>query len=341
MAKGKAVILLLLLAVLGADRMANGAKPDVPTTRPGHPDMIVIPAGAFIMGNDHGPVDERPAHRVSIHSFLLDRHEVTVAQFQKFIEATHYRTDADQWGWAGVFDHAKQGWMRVDGANWQHPESPSTQAADNEPVRQVSYNDALAYAKWAGKRLPTEAEFEYAARGGLEGKLYAWGDTLRPGGKYMANWWQGTFPDKDTGDDGFTDVAPVCHFPANGYGLYDMTGNVWEWCSDWYDAGYYAHSLAMDPAGPSIGTERVLRGGSFLCAENFCSNYRVAGRMHSPADSGLNNVGFRCAADLQSTHAPMITPAPGSTTSSKSDTACCATVTRVLRDTPQASETGR
>ena len=166
-------------------------------------------------------------------------------------------------------------------------------------MRQVSWNDAAAFAYWAGKRLPSEAEWEYAARGGLAGKKYAWGDELTPGGKYMANYWQGSFPERDEGKDGFAGIAPVGQFPANGYGLFDMTGNVWEWCADFYSADYYAKSVKENPRGPSFSGEQVMRGGSWMCAGNFCTNYRVSGRSHATADSGLNNLGFRCVRDAK------------------------------------------
>lgn len=251
------------------------------------------------MGTDEGMPYEGPVHTVEISPFFMDEHEVTVAEFGEFVQATGYKTEAEKYGWSGVFDMDSRDWIRVDGADWRHPEGPRSAAPPNEPVTQISWNDAAEYTRWAGKRLPTEAEFEYAARGGLDGKKYAWGDELTPGNKFPANWWQGTFPDKNTGEDGFLGRAPIKSFAASGYGLYDMTGNVWEWCSDRFGENYYSRSEKRDPKGPADGSERVNRGGSFLCAENFCSNYRVAGRGHAEPDSGLNNLGFRCVRDAR------------------------------------------
>jgi formylglycine-generating enzyme required for sulfatase activity len=259
--------------------------------------MVLIKGGTFAMGQEDSFPYERPVHQVTLKSFWIDPTEVTVAEFEKFVAATGYKTDAEKWGWSGVFDPKVGDWVKTDGADWRHPDGPKSSAKADEPVCQVSWTDAIAYAKWAGKRLPTEAEFEYAARGGLVNKKYSWGDELRPGGKPVANWWQGNFPNDDKGEDGFKGRAPVKSFPANGYQLYDMIGNVWEWCSDYYSEDYYAKSPKENPPGPESGTERVLRGGSWLCAENFCSNYRVAGRSHATEDSGLNNLGFRCARD--------------------------------------------
>ncbi len=251
------------------------------------------------MGSDDGMPDESPIHTVDIKSFYIDEHEVTVEEFARFAAATNYRTDAEKFGWSGVFDMKTGEWKRADNANWRYPEGEKVAANPNEPVVQISWNDANEYAKWAKKRLPTEAEYEYAARGGLVGKTYSWGDELNPNGKPAANWWQGTFPDKNTNEDGFISRAPVKSFAPNGYGLYDMTGNVWEWNADWYADDFYKKSPKENPTGAKTGDERVIRGGSFLCAENFCSNYRVAGRSHATPDSGLNNLGFRCARDVQ------------------------------------------
>ena len=259
--------------------------------------MILIKGRKFLMGTEDGMSSESPVHEVTVKSLWMDRHEVTVAEFAKFVSATGYKTDAEKFGWSGAFNLKTGEWKRTKGANWQHPDGPGSEAASNEPVCQVSWNDAAAYAKWAGKRLPTEAEWEYAARGGLEQKKYSWGDELRPAGKPVANWWQGNFPDRNTGEDGFVGRAPVESFPANGYGLYDVTGNVWEWCADWYADDYYLKSARDDPRGPDDGKERVIRGGSWMCAENFCNNYRVAARSQATPDSGLNNLGFRCVRD--------------------------------------------
>lgn len=261
-------------------------------------EMVQVPGGAFEMGAEDGMPHEGPIHEVAVKSFWIDRHEVTVAEFARFVAATNYKTEAEAFGWSGVFDMATGNWTRVDGASWQHPEGPDSSARPEEPVTQVSWNDAARYAEWAGKRLPTEAEWERAARGGLQGKTYAWGDELRPGGRPVANWWQGTFPEHNTVEDGFLKRAPVMSFAPNNFGLYDVAGNVWEWCADWYGEDAYAKSAPNNPTGAADGTERVMRGGSWLCAENFCSNYRVAGRSHATPDTGLNNVGFRCVRDF-------------------------------------------
>jgi formylglycine-generating enzyme required for sulfatase activity len=267
------------------------------TALPEKESMLLLAGGTFRMGADDEMPDERPAHEVNIKPFWIDKHEVTVREFARFAEATGYRTEAEKYGWSGVFDIKRGAWGKVDGADWLHPEGPGAKAEPDEPVCQVSWQDAWAYAKWAGKRLPTEAEWEYAARGGLVGKRYAWGDELRPSGKPAANWWQGRFPVENTTEDGFLKRAPAGSFSPNGFGLEDMAGNVWEWCADWYAEDYYTSAPHDNPTGPIQGHERVIRGGSWMCAENFCSNYRVAARSHAAPDSGLNNLGFRCARD--------------------------------------------
>lgn len=260
--------------------------------------MVLIKGGTFQMGTDDGMPFESPVHSVELKSFLMDEHEVTVAEFAKFVEATNYKTEAEKFGWSGVFNIESGAWEKSDGASWRHPDGKISEAKPDEPVCQISWNDANAYAKWAGKRLPTEAEYEFAARGGLAQKKYAWGDELKPDGKPVANWWQGDFPAKNTVEDGFLRRAPIKSFAPNGYGLYDITGNVWEWTNDWYSANYYEKSPKSNPQGPENGTEKVIRGGSWMCSENYCSNYRVAGRSQSTPDTGLNNLGFRCAKDI-------------------------------------------
>ena len=286
----------ILLLIIGASFLAT--RKVVQPVIPRH-EMILIPAQTFRMGDDSGLPHERPAHDVTLKPFRIDKHEVTVAQFRAFAEATGYQTNAEQWGWSGVFDKQLGQWVKCDGATWHHPHGPIGPAPrDDEPVTQVSWNDAAAYAKWAGYRLPTEAEFECAARGGLVARPFAWGDDLRPNGKPVANWWQGTFPTVDTAEDGYPGLAPVAQFPPNGYGLHDMTGNVWEWCADFYADDYYAHSPRDNPKGPLTGTDHVIRGGSYMCAENFCTNFRVAGRSKNDVESANTNLGFRCASDV-------------------------------------------
>jgi sulfatase modifying factor 1 len=260
-------------------------------------DMQLIQGGRFLMGTEDGLPVEAPVHQVRVKDFWIDRYAVTVAQFEKFAGASEYKTESEKLGWGGVFDVQASSWKRVAGADWRHPEGPSSSALPAEPVTQVSWNDAAAYATWAKKRLPTEAEFEYAARGGLIAKKYAWGDELTPEDQYRANWWQGRFPDRNTGADGFIGRAPAGSFSPNGYGLYDMTGNVWEWCDDWFGEEYYRSSPVANPRGPRSGEHRVIRGGSWLCSDNYCTGYRVAARNHTAPDTGLNNLGFRCVRD--------------------------------------------
>jgi sulfatase modifying factor 1 len=268
-----------------------------PKASPARCDMVLVPGGTFDMGTDRGMAFEGPIHRVTVGPFWIDRCEVTNREFARFVAATGYRTESEKQGFSGVFLPAAQEWRPVKGADWRHPEGPSSSLAgrDDQPVVHVSWDDAVAYAKWADKRLPTEAEFEWAARGGRTRGEYAWGDTFRPSGRPMANTWQGHFPEHDAGTDGYPRLAPVGRFPANGYGLYDIAGNVWEWTSDWFSEGYYRTAEgAVNPGGPATGTEKSIRGGSWLCSANYCTGYRVAARQHTPRDSALNNLGFRC-----------------------------------------------
>lgn len=311
-------------------------------------NMVLIPAGEFIMGgnNHQARSDEFPRHKVKLNGFWMDKTEVTNAQFKKFVDATGYVTDAEkELDWevikkklpkntpkphdsllvAGslVFKQPQNRvnlnnygtwWQFVKGANWKHPKgkNSSIKGKENHPVVHISWNDAVAYAKWAGKRLPTEAEWEYASRGGKQNTIYSWGNEAVDIGKTKTNYWTGEFPVKNTLKDGFYTTAPVQSYNPNAYGLFDMSGNVWEWCNDWYHAKYYASLTASsthnpkgplksyDPMEPNI-PKKVLRGGSFLCNDSYCSGYRNAARMKSNASTSLQHTGFRCVVDLQKT----------------------------------------
>jgi formylglycine-generating enzyme len=279
--------------------------------------MVKLPRNTFLMGTDtvEGfPLDgEGPVREVSLDTFLIDRHPVTNALYRRFIEATGYHTEAERFGWSFVFwTHVPKPrycelvqdtvatapwWCKVPGARWDAPEGPGSNLAGrtDHPVVHVSWNDAAAFADWSGQRLPTEAEWEYAARGGLEQKLYPWGDKLRPAGEHLCNIWQGEFPKYDTADDGYAGTCPVESFPPNGFGLYSITGNAWEWCADWFDAQFHRTADRRNPKGPPTGTGRVMKGGSFLCHKSYCNRYRVAARTSNTPDSSTSNVSFRCA----------------------------------------------
>ena len=296
------------------------------------PKMVLIPAGTFLMGTDDPSfTDAHPVHKVSVNAFWMDEHEVTNAEFEKFVNATNYVTVAerklDPKDYPGVpaeslvpgsavftppgknvpLDDPLQWWKYIPGTSWRHPLGPESNITghENDPVVHVAYEDAIAYAKWAGKRLPTEAEWEYAAQGNKPGLKYYWGNELKPGGKWMANIYQGDFPARNTGDDGFIGIAPVRSYPPNGYGLYDMDGNVWEWCSDFYRPDYYAKSPVNNSKGPPDSydpdepnmVKRVQRGGSFLCSDQYCIRYRPGSRGKGEVTSGSNNLGFRCVKD--------------------------------------------
>jgi formylglycine-generating enzyme required for sulfatase activity len=316
-----------------------------PPPGPAPEGMVWIPGGEFSMGSDGSGEslcgiagvtrDARPIHRVYVDGFWMDATEVTNEQFERFVEATGYVTVAEQTPTREEFPTAPpenlvagstvftttpqavplddhfQWWSYVHGANWRHPTGPGSHLEGREkyPVVQLAYEDAAAYAKWAGKRLPTEAEWEFAARAGAAGKLYAWGDELEPNGKPMANIYQGQFPveNGDTGADGFKGIAPVAQFSPNAYGLYDVAGNVWEWCSDWYRPDAYAREMlvsgvARNPQGPEspydpaepTEKKRVHRGGSFLCTDLYCTRYMVGTRGKGEVRTGSNHVGFRC-----------------------------------------------
>jgi formylglycine-generating enzyme required for sulfatase activity len=310
--------------------------------------MVWIPGGEFTMGTDSelGWPDERPAHRVRVDGFFMDETDVTNAQFREFVEATGYVTTAEKppdeeeimrqvppgtprppkeklvpgslvftptSGPVGLQDFS-QWWRWTPGADWKHPEGPDSDidGKDDHPVVHVSWDDAVAYAKWAGKRLPTEAEWEFAARGGLDNKPYVWGDDPPADTNIRANIWQGHFPYENTAKDGYLRTSPVKAFPPNGYGLYDMSGNVWQWCSDWYDRELYrkraGKGVTANPKGPDRSLDpqrpfmpqRVQRGGSFLCHDSYCSRYRPSARHGCSYDSGMSHVGFRCVKSPES-----------------------------------------
>jgi formylglycine-generating enzyme required for sulfatase activity len=256
---------------------------------------------------------ELPVHQVGLTPFHIDATAVTNAQFATFVKATGHITDAERFGASAVFHSTVDApagdvlgpaagtpwWTTVVGASWRSPEGAYSDIStrQNHPVVHTSWHDAAAYCAWAGKRLPTEAEWEFAARGGLPGARFPWGDDLTPRGRWRCNIWQGRFPVHNSADDGFETTAPVKSYAPNGFGLWNMAGNVWEWCADWFGADYYAESPATDPRGPGDGDSRVLRGGSFLCHESYCHRYRVAARSSQTPESSAANVGFRCAND--------------------------------------------
>src|SRR5690606_15918705 len=296
-------------------------------------DMVFIQGGKSTMGSESFP-DATPVHEVEVSSFYMDEHEVTNAQFAAFVEATGYVTVAERelnpndfpgvdpallvpgsavfTAATGVQDlnNHLQWWRYVPGANWKQPEGPgsSIQGRENHPVTQIAFQDAEAYAKWAGKRLPTEAEWEYAAKAGTHtNETYYWGEQQQENGKWLANIYQGEFPRKNTLEDGYETTAPVKSFPPNAYGLDDMEGNVWEWCADFYRPNYYAQSPAVNPKGPADShdpqepglVKRVQRGGSFLCNDEYCERYKAGARGKGEINSPTNNVGFRCVKDVQ------------------------------------------
>lgn len=311
------------------------AVKSVPTV----PGMVRIPPGEFQMGcGDECPMtDAKPAHEVALDGFWMDATPVTTAQFAAFIDDAKYMTVAERVPKAedypdvplenlkagsAVFtpanvslDNPYAWWTFVPGASWRYPEGPAgadaLKAHPDHPVVHVAYEDALAYCRWAGKDLPTEAQYEYAARGGLAGKKYAWGDELQPQGAWVANIWQGEFPSHNSEADGYAGRSPVMAFPKNGYGLYDMAGNVWQWCKDWYRPDTYAQRVKTgakiaNPTGPDDGSDpteggirkRVQRGGSFLCSAQYCIRYLVASRGRGTPDSTSSNLGFRCVKPL-------------------------------------------
>lgn len=280
------------------------------------PDRVLLPGGEFVMGHDGPdgyPEDgEGPAHPVRLTPFRIDATAVSNARFAAFVAATGHVTQAERDGWSFVFGGllpddfpptrgvaGAPWWRQVEGADWRHPRGPwsGTDGIADHPVVHVTWDDATRFAAWSGGRLPTEAEWEYAARGGLAGVHYPWGAEREPDGRHRMNVWQGDFPARDTAEDGYAGTAPVDAYPPNGFGLRGTTGNVWEWCADWFSADTYRAGPRADPRGPARGDRRVLRGGSYLCHASYCFRYRVDARSSSTPDSPAGNVGFRCAAD--------------------------------------------
>jgi formylglycine-generating enzyme len=276
--------------------------------------MVRLDGGRFLMGTEDRngfPLDgEGPVREVSLNAFLIDETAVTNEQFAEFISNTGYVTDAERFGWSFCFHHfvsdevaasveqrvaGADWWWRVDGADWRHPDGHDSgiEQRMDHPVTQVSFSDASAFARWCGKRLPTEAEWEYAARGGLEQNRYAWGNSLTPGGEHRCNIWQGEFPKFNTLEDGYHGTAPARSFEPNAFGLFNTSGNVWEWCADWWGIDWSAVETE-NPTGPETGQARVTRGGSFLCHSSYCNRYRVAARTSNTPDSATANMGFRC-----------------------------------------------
>lgn len=339
---------LFIIGILLGFISCQSEKAHQNAVTPPPPSMVYIPAGTLQMGGDNAQADrdEFPKHPVEIKAFWMDETEVTNRQFEEFIKATEYVTVAERpIIWEEIakelppgtppppdsvlqpgalvfkktdtpvsYENPSLWWEWVLGANWRHPEGPGSDIADrmNNPVVQVAWEDAMAYCEWAGKRLPTEAEWEWAARGGLENMVYPWGNEDVNEGPPKANFWQGLFPYQNTQKDGFLGTAPVRSFPPNGYGLYEMPGNVWEWCSDWYHFEFYDNAQAKtpNPIGPTKSydpqmpytQQRSMRGGSFLCNDDYCSGYRNARRMKSSPDTGLGHTGFRCVKDLTNTN---------------------------------------
>jgi formylglycine-generating enzyme len=285
--------------------------------RPERPEQrVLLPGGTFLMGTDYERAfaqdGEGPVRPVTVDPLWVDTYPVTNSRFAEFVMATGYITEAERFGWSFVFWlHLPKGnvapvvegrhptapwWYGLKGARWDRPEGPASDIRErmDHPVVHVSWNDAQAYCQWSLQRLPSEAEWEYAARGGLEQKLYPWGDTLLVEGRHRSNIWQGDFPRLDSAEDGYAGTCPVDAFPPNGFNLYSMTGNAWEWCADWFSADFHRTASPINPTGPPTGATRVMKGGSFLCHASYCNRYRVAARSSNTPDSSCSNLGFRC-----------------------------------------------
>jgi formylglycine-generating enzyme len=280
-----------------------------------HEGMVLLPEGEFLMGSTDRlayPADgEGPVRGVRVGPFWIDACTVTNDDFARFVDGSGYVTEAERFGWSFVFAGLLRDdfpptravasapwWRQVEGADWGHPEGPHSdlEGRGNHPVLHVSWNDAQAYANGVRKRLPSEAEWEYAARGGVEGQPFPWGDELEPGGEHRMNVWQGTFPRENTRADGYYGTCPAAAFPSNGFGLHNTTGNVWEWCGDWFSHDFHTRDRRKNPQGPRAGTHKTTRGGSYLCHASYCRRYRVSARNALTPDSSTGNIGFRCVA---------------------------------------------
>ena len=260
---------------------------------------------------------EGPVRNIEINSFYLSKTAVTNTEFAAFVRETKYRTEAEKFGWSFVFQmfinsfkfneelQSPTGtpwWKKMDGSSWRHPRGPGSNIKSliNHPVVHISWNDAMEYCNWAGLRLPTEAEWEYAARGGLQQREFPWGDELTPDGKHRCNIWQGEFPIANSQDDGFRSTCPAKYYEPNNFGLYNIVGNVWEWQNDWFSTDFHTYGQRQNPKGPSIGTSKTIKGGSYLCHDSYCNRYRVSARSANTPDSSTGNLGFRCASDADS-----------------------------------------
>lgn len=300
----------------GVPTQTTARAPEPSSSPAGLERTVAIPAGVFSMGSSDAlayPSDgEGPVHEVELAPFAIDAVTVSNSRFAAFVQASGYTTDAERSGWSFVFGGllpddfpptrgvaAAPWWRRVEGANWRNPEGPHSTLDDrgDHPVVHVTWNDAIAFCRWTGTRLPTEAEWECASRGGRR-SAFPWGEELEPCGQHRMNVFQGTFPHTNTVADGYAGTAPVDAFPPNDFGISNATGNVWEWCHDWFDAAYYSDSPRVAPPGPATGTHRVMRGGSYLCHASYCRRYRVSARSANTPDTSTGNVGFRVAADL-------------------------------------------
>ncbi len=277
--------------------------------------MVLVEEGSFLMGTDSEEAwdkdGEKPVREVEVDAYYISKYTVTNAEFAAFVDDTDYVTDAEKFGWSYVFHYllpksllkrlqpqnvqGLEWWYGVEGAHWRKPEGPGSNIKKrmDHPVIHVSWADAEAYCKWKGHRLPTEAEWEKAARGGLEQQMYAWGDELTPKGKHRCNIWQGRFPHQNSAEDGFVGTAPAKSFRANGFGLYNVAGNVWEWCNDWFSSDWHLKNKGPNPQGPEFGQRRLMKGGSYLCHYSYCNRYRVAARTSNTPDTSTGNLGFR------------------------------------------------